>query len=94
MLALYGVYCYAVRHSCTEYAKNDFKLRKYSKRVTLFPARALLQFVAIDILEELVHSPQGHLYLLIITDRFLKLVRTIPLKRITASVVARAFFTH
>ena len=50
--------------------------------------------MCIDILGELIRSPRGNKYLLVIVDRFTKLVRTVPLKRITASEVARAFVSH
>ena len=36
----------------------------------------------------------GHIYLLVITDRFSKLTRVVPLKSITAYQVAKAFVTH
>jgi Integrase core domain len=39
----------------------------------------------------LAQKLKGNKYLLVITDRFSKLVRTVPLTRITASVVAWAF---
>lgn len=36
--------CNAIRRSCADCAKNDVKLRKYSKSLTLFPGRAPLDF--------------------------------------------------
>ena len=39
-------------------------------------------------------ASRGNKYLLVIVDRFTKLVRTVPLKGISASEVARAFVTH
>ena len=86
--------CYAVARSCTSCARNRIKLRKNSKEMTLFPAHAPLEFVAIDILGELITSRRGYRYLLVITDRFSKLTRTVPLKRITAATVATAFVHH
>ena len=50
--------------------------------------------MCIDIVGELLRSPRRNKYLLVIVDRFTKLVRTVPLKRITASEVARAFVNH
>ena len=60
----------------------------------MFPANAPLESVCIDILGELVRTPRGNRYLLVIVDRFTKLVKTVPLKNISASSVARAFVTH
>lgn len=86
--------CYAVRCSCMDSIKNDVKLRKHSKKVPLILTWARLEFIAVDILKERIRTPQGHGYLLLITDQFSKLVRTIPLKRITTRVMARAIFNH
>lgn len=60
----------------------------------VFPALALLQFVAINILGELVTTPRKNEYLLVISDRFSKLVRAVPLRATTADAVAKAFVTH
>ena len=57
----------------------------------LFPAKAPLEFVSIDLLGELIRTKRGNWYLLVIVDRFSKLVRTVPMKRITAIEVAKAF---
>lgn len=50
--------------------------------------------MAIDVLGELIRTLRGHQYILIITERFPKLVRTITQKRITALTVAKAFVTY
>ena len=86
--------CYAVARNCTSCAKNRLLLRKNSKKLQLFPPCAPLEFVSIDILGELIRTKRGHRFLLVITDRFSKLVRTVPLKRITAADIAKAFVTH
>ena len=57
----------------------------------LFTPKALLEFVAIDILGELITTKRGHRYILVISDRYSKLVRTVPLKNITAAHIAQAF---
>lgn len=54
---------------------NDVKFRTYSKLLTLLPARAPLSFVAIDILGEFLLAARGNRYLVVITERFSKLVR-------------------
>lgn len=60
----------------------------------VFPALAPLTFVAIDILGELVTTSRENKYLLVISDRFSKLIRTVPLRTITAEAVPKAFDTH
>lgn len=89
-----AVDCYATVQFCTECAKNRVKPRKNTKNMKLFPARALLDFVAIDILGRIFSTRRGNKFLLVINNRFSKLVRTVPLKRITAFTVAKAFVTH
>lgn len=86
--------CCAARRSCTECAKNNVKLWKYSKKLTLLPACATLDFVAIVILGELTETPRKNCYLLVIAERFCELVQTVPPKRITATAVAQAFCTN
>lgn len=57
----------------------------------LFPVNASLEYVAIYILGQLIRTKRGHRYLLVISDRYSKLLRTVPLKRIAAAQVALAF---
>jgi Chromo (CHRromatin Organisation MOdifier) domain/Integrase core domain len=47
-----------------------------------------------DILGSLPKTSHGNRFLLVITDRFSKLTKTIPLRTITAHSVAEAFCTH
>lgn len=60
----------------------------------LFPAIEAFEMVAIDNLGELLRSSRGNRYILVITDRFSKLVQTAPLKRITAAEIAKAFVNN
>ena len=85
---------YVVPRNCVSCAKNRISLRKLWNFLKLFPARAPLEFVAIDILGELIKTPRGNCNMLVISDRFSKLVRTVPLKTVTASEVAKAFVHH
>lgn len=57
----------------------------------LFPTKAPLEFVPIDLLGELFRSKKTNSFLLVIMDRFSMLVRTVPIKKITANEIARAF---
>ena len=56
--------------------------------------RAPLEFVAIDIFGELITTKQGNRYILVISDRYSKLVRTVPLKKITAAHIGQSFVYH
>jgi hypothetical protein len=79
-----------VRH-CTVCAKNRVTERKGTSFIKLFPARDPLEFVAMDILGPLPKTEHGNRFLLVISDRFSKLNRTVPLRAITALGVAKAF---
>ena len=89
-----AVDCYAVSKNCVTCARNRVLLRRNSKPMRLFPSSAPLEFLAIDLLGELIRTPRGNRFLLVITDRFSKLVRTVPLSSISAESVAKAFVTH
>jgi transposase InsO family protein len=56
-----------------------------------FPASGPLEYVSMDILGPLPKTDHGNRFLLVITDRFSKLTRTVPLRTITALVDAKAF---
>jgi transposase InsO family protein len=79
---------------CHECTKENPTLRKRSKEITLFPSEQPLDFVAIDILGPLTKTIKGHQYILVIADRFSKLVRTMPLTTITTFTVASALYHH
>ena len=89
-----AVECYATVKNCVTCAKNRIALRKRAIFVRLFPATIPLEFVSIDILDELIRTRRGNKFLLVINDRFSKLLRTIPLRLITAMEIARAFTHH
>ena len=82
---------HATVRGCPECAKERINLRKHASFLKLFPAAAPLEFVAIDILGPLRPTPAGNKYLLVITDRFSKLTKTVPLKTVTSFNVATAF---
>jgi Integrase zinc binding domain len=79
-----------VRH-CTVCEKNPVKERKRTSFLKLFPASGTLEFVAMDILGPLPKMEYGNRFLLVISDRFSKLTRTVPLRTITALGVPKAF---
>ena len=60
----------------------------------LFPATEPLKDSAMDLLGEILQTPRGYKYFLVIVDRYTKLVRTVSLSSIRAIDVARAFCKH
>lgn len=85
---------YQTVRNCVGCAKERVKWRKNTSFLKTFPATAPLEFVGIDLLGPLRKTSQGHEYLLIMTDRFSKFVKAVPLKSISAYAVARAFCEH
>jgi Integrase zinc binding domain len=83
----------AVR-SCEQCARNNVQERIRVNKMQLFTAHEPLEFVAIDILGPPTKTPHGNRFLLVISDRFSKLTRTIPMRTTTALAVAKAFCTH
>jgi Integrase zinc binding domain len=79
-----------VRHG-TVCAKNRVTERKRTSFLKLFPASGPLDFVTINIFGPLPKTEHGNRFLLVISDRFSKLTRTVPLRTITALGVAKAF---
>ena len=85
---------YHTVRQCSSCTRERITLRKHATYLSLFPAQPPLEYVAIDILGPLRKTTDGHRYLLCITDRYSKIIRTIPLKNITAATVAKAFCEH
>ena len=83
--------CYATARKCPTCAKNRLKLRRNVNQLKLFPAKSPLESVARDVFGELVKTARGNQYLLVITDRFTKLTKTVPMKSVSASDLAKAF---
>ncbi len=86
--------CYLHVRNCRDCARERVSFRRVSKALRLFPARSPLEDVSLDILKELLRTPRGNRYLLVITCRFSKLTRVVPLKRVRAWDIAHAFVTH
>ena len=80
--------------NCTSCAATRGTLVKNQKDLKLFPAAGPLEFVAMDLLGPLPKTAHGNQHVLVITDRFSKLTRSIPLRTTTASVVANAFLDN
>ena len=89
-----AVDAYMTAQTCADCAKARIKLRKRYSKMKLFPASAPLEYVAIDIQGELPRTRRKNRYLLVVSNRFTKLVRTVPLNKITAAAVAEALTRH
>lgn len=80
--------------NCHGSVKNRIRLRKKTNPLALFLATVPLRSLAIDILGPLTKTKRGFRFLLVITDRSMKLTQVIPLRNITAFNVAVAFVEH
>jgi Integrase zinc binding domain len=79
-----------VRH-CDAYARNRISEKKHTNVMKLFPANGPMESVAMDILGLLLLKKHLNRFLLVIADRFTKVTITVPLRTVTALVVAKAF---
>lgn len=86
-----AVDCYATVRRYPHCARNSIKLRQNVTELKLYPEKAPLGSVAIDVLVELIRTTRGNLYLLVITDRYTTLVETIPINTDSALELARHF---
>ena len=85
---------YATVRNCSISSKNRLKLLKHTNPLKLFPATKQLASLCIDILGPLQRTKKGYRFLLVITDRFTKLTKVIPLRKITTCNVAMGFVEH
>ncbi len=83
-----------VVRSCTPCAKKLVQLRRHIEWLQLISAMHPLGFVAFDILGPFRKSKYVQEYLLVITDRYSNLTRSVPLRTITAHAVAKAIGDH
>lgn len=67
---------------------------KSQRPLKLFAPTGPLDFIAMDLLGPFKKTDHGSIYVLVITDRFSKLTRAIPMKSTTAPQVADAFVEH
>ena len=79
---------------CDVCSRNRIKERTRTSYLKLFPASSPLTYVSIDILGPLPKTNHGNRFLLVMTDRFSKLTRTVPLRSTSAYAVAKAFCDH
>jgi hypothetical protein len=77
--------------NCTVCAKTRIYELNWTIFLKLFPASETLEYVEVDVLGPLPKTEHGNRFLLVMTGRFSKLTRTVPLRSISAFKVARAF---
>jgi len=77
--------------SCAACARDRIAPRRPTLMLKLFPATDPFSSLYMDLLGPLTETRAGNFFLLIIVDRFSKLVRAVPLAGITATVVSSAF---
>eukprot|EP00171_Calliarthron_tuberculosum_P022655 IDg22655t1 len=84
---------HAVR-ACSACEREKIKLQSNSTIMKLFPPSRLLEGIAMDLLSHLWPTDRGHTQILVIVDRFTKMVRAVPFKTVSAFDLARAFTRH
>ena len=67
--------------SCASCARNRIAPRRRTAMLKLFPATDPFASLSMDLLEPLTETKTGNVFLLIIVDRFSKLVRAVPRTR-------------
>jgi transposase InsO family protein len=85
---------YETNRQCDHCERNRMTDKRHTNPLRLFPANEPLEAVAMDILGPLPRTKHGNRFLLVITDRFSKVTKTVPLRTVTALSVAQAFCDH
>lgn len=85
---------YAWVAKCTGCAKNRLHERRHTPLMRLFPATEPFSGLAMDLLGPFPETDRGYSMILVISDRFTKLTRALPLRETTALVVASAFIDY
>ena len=86
-----AVDCYETVRKCSTCTKNRIMSKQRVKPLQLFPPSGPLESVAIDAFGPLIKTSRGNQYLLMITDPYSKLTKSVPLKSISAEAVAEDF---
>lgn len=88
------VNCYSTVWQCPTCATHRIQLRLHPQPLQLFPVPELLEAVTIDVLTELFKAAHNNHYMLIISDKFTKLAKSVPWKSISAYRVATSFVSE
>lgn len=73
--------CYTTSEQFESCAKDRVLLLKNKKLLHLSPAHSALEFGATDILGRFLRSRRKNVFVLMITDRYCKLTKAIPMKK-------------
>lgn len=79
---------------CKSCLKNRGTVRGHQTYLKLFPEASPMDFLAMDLLDSLHRTENVNRHVLVITDRFANVCRSLQLKDTKATTVAQAFLTH
>ena len=79
---------------CRDCTQSRGTRYRHHTEMKLFRASKPLKYIAIDLLGPLIKREKGCTDILVITDRFSKLARVVPLQSTKAPVVANALLEH
>jgi transposase InsO family protein len=85
---------YETVSNCDACDRNRIAEKTKTNPLKLFSAEGPLESVAMDILGPLPRTKHENRFLLVITDRYSKVTKTITLRVVTALSAARAFLDH
>jgi Integrase zinc binding domain len=87
--------CYTHVAACSLCARKRLRVKTKRKPLTLFLPQQPFEMVSIDLLGPLQTTDRQNTYALVITDRFSKLSRAVPVPSDTsAPTIATAYFVH
>lgn len=87
-----AIECYETALKFPTCARNRIKVRINVTELQLFPADAPLESVATDVLGELIKTERGNQYLLVMSDLFNQLTKTVLMKGLSGAEVAMQLF--
>jgi hypothetical protein len=85
---------YETARQCDLCTRNRISEKMKTNPLKLFPANGPLESVSMYILGLLPRTKHGNRFLLVISDRYSNVTKTVPLQIVTVLSVARAFCDH